>query len=229
MKYSILILLLVSKFSFSQNLSNVEIYRYVNKDAIIFDYSILNSNYLLNKHFKLENDESKISDFYSKFNFNLFSPTQRIGEFVLNDTLDLDENISFDDINFSIKSIICNNSNYRFTENKYGFYLVNIIIRHNFYNDDIIRIAFKVLPNSVIIESQTDFNFVSYHQLLPQLIAYNDKSVGYDYIFENGERKMTKSVNIEVAKQQLYYMAVLLETRQRLISMVNQYYNDVKN
>jgi len=228
MKNLIFILLLISKISFSQN-NNVEIYRYVNKDAIIFDYSILNSNYLLNKHFKLENDENKISDFYSKFNFNLFSPSQRVGEFVLNDTLDLDGNLSFDDINFSIKSIICNNSNYRFAENIYGYYLVNIIIRHNFYNDDIIRIAFKVLPNSVIIESQTDFNFVSYNQLLPQLIAYNDKSVGYDYVFENGERKMTKSVNIEVAKQQLYYMAVLLETRERLISLVNQYYNDVKN
>ena len=130
MKYLIFIFLLFSKNTFSQNNRSVEIYRYTNKDAIIFDYSSLNSGYLINKHFNIENDDIQISEFYRSFNFNLFSPSQRIGEFVINDTLDSNENVSFEDINFAIKSLICTNSNYTFQENKYGYYLINLIIRH---------------------------------------------------------------------------------------------------
>ncbi len=228
MKYLIFIFLLFSKNTFSQNNRSVEIYRYINKDAIIFDYSSLNPGYLINKHFNIENDDIQISEFYRSFNFNLFSPSQRIGEFVINDTLDSNENVSFEDINFAIKSLICTNSNYTFQENKYGYYLINLIIRHRFYNDDIFRISIKILPNSIVIQSRLDFNYFSYHQLTPQLISYNDKTAGYNYIFENGERKMTQEVNLEVAKQQLYYMATLIETRERLISLVNEYFNDVK-
>lgn len=184
MKYLIFIFLIFSKNTFSQINKSIEIFRYTNKDAIVFDYSASNPDFLINKQFKIENDANQISEFYKKFNFNIFSPSQKIGEFVINDTLDFNEKVDFDDINFAIKSLICSNSNYKFSENKYGYYLVNIIIRHSYYNDDILRLAFKILPNSIVIESKNDFNIISYHQLLPQLIAYNDKTEGFEYILK---------------------------------------------
>jgi hypothetical protein len=152
-----------------------------------------------------------------------FSPNSKIGEFILNDTIFYDSKILFPDANFAVRAFLSNNINIKISENKFGYYLFNVILRHKNYSDDIFRISIKVRNGYIILSSNSELYITSYHQLIPKIIAYNDKSEAVKY--EQGEQLFIN----QVAKQQLYYYSILYETRERLSFQINQYFNDIVN
>ena len=226
MKLFVVILLLFSNSVFSQFGKN-EIYKYSDKNSLIFDYSTLSSTFLTNKHFGLsESNEDEINKIYKTLNVFQFAPNNIIGEFVLNDTIKFDKKISFSDANFAIKSFLSNSINLNIKENKYGYYLFNVILRHKYYSDDIFRVSLKVRDGYIILSTNTLLYFNTYYQLIPKNIAYNDKSEAFKY--EKAEDGSSKQIFIDkIAERQLYFYSILYETRERLEYQINQYLLDV--
>lgn len=205
---------------YSQKQEVGEIYRYSNKDAIVFDYSTEKSSILIKKYFGVsDQNEDLIAAVYKTLNFDLLSPNNIIGELIINDTINVDPKLNFEDINFAIRNLIINYGNYNVNENKYGYYLMNMIIRHSYYSDEIFRVSIKIRKNSVIIESKNNFYINVYNQVIPRKIAYNDKAFGYD-IKENAEGLSSLVFVPEIALKQLYYYATILETKKRFKDLI---------
>lgn len=223
MKLFIFIFLILSKSAISQS-GVKEIYKYSNKDCLVFDYSTLSTNFLINKHFGIsESNEEQIYKTYKLLNVTKFSPNGKIGEFVSIDTIFFDSKISFSEVNFAVKSFLSNNINFNILENKFGYYLINVILRHKNYSDDIFRVSIKVRSGYVIMESNSDLYINSSYLMIPKIIAYNDKSEALKY--EQGEQLFIS----HIAKEQIYYYSVLYETIERLKFQVNQYFIDILN
>jgi len=223
-----ILLLIFTKSVFSQ-ISKNEIYKFSDKHSIVFDYSNISSKFLLNKYFGYtDTKEEEVFNIYKKLNIFQFSPNYKIGEFILNDTIWFDKKVSFSEANFAIKSFLSNKINRNIIENKYGYYLFNIILRHKFFSDDIFRIAIKVRNNYIILSANTDLYFDTYYQLIPKNIAYNDKSEAFKYVkTEEGE---TKQIFIDkIAERQLYFYSILYETREQLNEIISQYFTDLTN
>lgn len=212
---------------FSQKQETGEIYRYLNKDAIIFDYSTEKSSLLINKYFGISDlNEDLVAAVYKTTNFDLLSPNNIIGEFIINDTISVNQKLNFEDINFAIKNLIGNNGIYGIKENKYGYYLINLILRFSNYSDEIIRVSIKIRKNSIIISSKNYLYINVYNQVIPRKIAYNDKAFGYD-IRENADGRSSLVFVPEIALKQLYYYASILETKKRFIELINKNLDDV--
>lgn len=223
MKIYILFFLILSNSAFSQ-LGNNEIYKYSNKNCLVFDYSTINTNFLINKYYSIsEANEEQIYKTYKLLDVNKFSPNNKIGEFILNDTIFYDKKISFSEANFAIKSFLSNNININIFENKFGYYLFNVILRHKYYSDDLFRLSIKIRNGYILLSTKSELYITSYYQVTPKTIAYNDKSEALNY--KEGQQLFIR----QIAAQQLYYYSVIYETRDRLTFQINQYLSDILN
>ncbi len=226
MRFVLIFLIFFSLPAFSQS-GKIELYKYSNRNSLVFDYSTLSPNYLTNKHFGLnDSNREDIQKIYKTLNIFQFAPNNKIGEFILNDTIRFDNKISFEEANFAMKSFLSNNVNINFTENKYGFYLFNVILRHRNYSDDLFRVSLKIRNGYIILSANTEIYFYSYHQLIPKEIAYNDKSESFKYGKSEDDNIEQVFIN-EVAERQIYFYSTIYETREILNYQITQYLNDI--
>lgn len=237
MKYIfILMFLLFGSLLFSQEKNTLQILRYNRNEGLIFDFSNDNKYFLLNKYFGYSYDKTSIAEdneinqnIIRNIDFNMLSKNNELGIVNYADTIKINPKLNFKDINFAIKNILIKNSSYKFKESKYGYYLITLIIRQNFYSDNRYTISLSIRPNEIIINANfklglDDFDLYDFDT---EKQPYNTPFFSYDIDTYNNSSIPERKFRPNKAFHQLYTFASILEVRKRLKDIIVVHLNDI--
>jgi hypothetical protein len=232
----ILIFLSLGSVLFGQEKNVTQILRYNRNEGIIFDFSNDNKYFLLNKYFGYSfnkistNEDNEFNENLIKnFNYNLLSKNNELGIVNYTDTIKINPKLNFEDINFAIKNILIKNSSYKYKESKYGYYLITLIIRQNFYSDNRYTISLSIRPNEIIINANFklglyDFDILDFDT---EMQPYNAPLYSYDKEMYYSGRIVERKFRPTKAFHQLYTFASISEVRKRVKDIIELHLNDI--
>jgi hypothetical protein len=172
---------------------------------------------------------------YQNINLNILSKDGKVGELYYIDSISYNKNMNFEDFNNIISNILTTNYLRNFEKNKYGLYYFNINCDIIFYQNILLNYKLQLTDNFLILECKQNLNFSISESDLPEfdltgMDFYNSKSIGISntsYSNINGVSQIDDRFRRSKAYNQLSYIAILNDIRNRLKNYFTEYGNEI--
>lgn len=156
----------------------------------------------------------------------MFSNNLKFGKVEFIDTVNIPLNLKFDESNFAIKNFINRSYTKSIKESKFGIYFITVILRHPLYSDKLYTIQLNVRPGQILIKTNFDYYPLSSGFFTTKEIAYNDHL--YVYRKYDGDDITLNEFNPTKAYKQLYFLASIIESKNRIHNLIEDCIKDVE-